>query len=115
MRDISRNNSAVMERLLADVPAGPRGIARNAIEAVLMHALTTWVTDRCTIAEVFERVQATVRYVLSPAAVAFDGGTDDDRDVVRRTAADSAAPPGDSVSGPASGPDGVSPADPDLA
>lgn len=119
MRDISRNNSAVMERLLADVPAGPRGIARNAIEAVLMHALTTWVTDRCTIAEVFERVQATVRYVLSPAAVAFDGGTDDDRDVVWRTAADSGVPPADSVSasasGPASGPDDVSPAAPDLA
>lgn len=76
MRDISRNNSAVMERLLADVPPRARAIARNAIEAVLMHALTTWVTDRCTIADVFERVEAAVRYVLAPEAVASVGDTD---------------------------------------
>ncbi|NUU20277.1 MAG: TetR/AcrR family transcriptional regulator [Streptomycetaceae bacterium] len=77
MREISRNNSAVMEHLLADVPARPRAIARNAIESVLMHALTTWITDRCTIAEVFERVEATVRYVLAPQAwAAGDVGGD---------------------------------------
>jgi AcrR family transcriptional regulator len=72
MREISRNNSAVMEHLLADMPADERAVARNAIESVLMHALTTWVTDRCTIADVFERVTAAVRYVLAPERA---GGT----------------------------------------
>ncbi|MEU8138778.1 TetR/AcrR family transcriptional regulator [Streptodolium elevatio] len=74
MREISRNNSAVMERLLADVPDRPRAIARNAVESVLMHALTTWVTDRCTIADVFERVTATVQYVLAPERLAAATG-----------------------------------------